>query len=245
MVATGGVDMKSWQADQLRLIDAVTDTHELFDAIHAEVARLGFRYCSFGMKSPVPLVAPRVLWCSNYPVEWQHRYEEQGYVREDPTVAHAIVSDDPIFWSDELFSECPELRAEARSFGLVHGWAQPHRDASGMVSLLTCARTEPPVDDAEFKSKRERVQWLACLCHEGMVHDWASPLRGNLSASLTGRELDVLRWSCDGKSSADIALIMSLSTATVNFHIRNACAKLNASNRTAAAVRAALLGLLW
>lgn len=237
--------MKPWQADQLRLISAATDTHQIFDAIQAEVARLGFRYCSFGMKSPVPLAAPRVLWCSNYPVEWQHRYEEREYLRRDPTAAHAIVSDDPLLWSDELFAGCPELRAEARSFGLVHGWAQPHRDASGMVSLLTCARTEPAIEDAEFTAKRERVQWLACLCHDGMVHYWGPPLRGDVATALSSRELEVLRWSCDGKSSADIAQITNLSEATVNFHIRNACTKLNASNRTAAAVRAALLGLLW
>jgi LuxR family transcriptional regulator, quorum-sensing system regulator SolR len=237
--------MKSWQADQLRLVATSVDTDSTFDAVHAEVSRLGFRYCSFGMKAPVPLVAPRVLWCSNYPMEWQKRYETQGYLRCDPTVAHAIVSDDAVLWSEALFASCPELRRDARSFGLVFGWAQPRRDACGMVSLLTCARTEPEIGLEEFKAKQERVQWLSYLCHEGMGKHWAASLRGEPESSLSDRELEVLRWSCDGKTSTDIAQIISLSEATVNFHIRNACTKLGTSNRTAAAVRAALLGLLW
>lgn len=237
--------MKSWQADQLQLVVSATNTDETFDTVVAEVSRLGFPYCSFGMKAPVPLVAPRVLWCSNYPLEWQRRYEAQGYLRCDPTVAHAITSDEPVLWSDELFAACPELRVEAKSFGLVHGWAQPRRDAAGMVSLLTCARTEPEVSPQEFKAKQERVQWLSYLCHEGMSRHWGASLRGDPELLLSERELEVLRWSCDGKTSADIAQIINLSEATVNFHVRNACNKLGTSNRTAAAVRAALLGLLW
>jgi LuxR family transcriptional regulator len=237
--------MKCWQADQLRLVGTATDTEETFEAVVAEVTRLGFRYCSFGMKAPVPLVAPRVLWCSNYPIEWQKRYEERGYLRCDPTVAHAIVSDKPVLWSDELFAPCPEMRAEAVSFGLVHGWAQPRRDASGNVSLLTCARPEPAIGADEFAAKSERVQWLSYLCHEGMMKHWGPSLRDEPESSLSDRELEVLRWSCDGKTSADIAQIINLSEATVNFHMRNACTKLGTTNRTAAAVRAALLGLLW
>ncbi len=237
--------MKSWQADQLQLIVSATNTDETFDTVVAEVSRLGFNHCSFGMKAPVPLVSPRVLWCSNYPQEWQRRYEAQGYLRCDPTVAHAIISDEPVLWSDELFASCPELRVEAQSFGLVYGWAQPRRDAAGMVSLLTCARAEPEISPQEFKAKQERVQWLSHLCHGGMSRHWGASLRGDPELLLSERELEVLRWSCDGKTSADIAQIINLSEATVNFHVRNACNKLGTSNRTAAAVRAALLGLLW
>jgi LuxR family transcriptional regulator len=190
-------------------------------------------------------VAPRVLWCSNYPAAWQKRYKEQGYLRRDPTVAHAITSDEPILWSDELFADCPDMRAEARSFGLVHGWAQPRRDALGMVSLLSCVRSEPAITDDELNAKIQRLQWLSYLCHVGMLKHWGPALRGNPETALSDRELEVLRWSCDGKTSADMAQIIGVSEATVNFHMRNACLKLGSGNKTAAAVRAALMGLLW
>ncbi len=237
--------MKCWQMDQLRLVSHAASGESTFLNVLAEVNRLGFIYCSFGMKAPVPLVAPRVLWCSNYPAGWQERYEEERYIRCDPSVAHAIVSDAPIVWSDEFFAACPQMRAEARGFGLVHAIAQPRRDARGLVSLLSCVREDPPVSDEELRVKIQRVQWLSYLCHEGMARHWKPDLLSEPESGLSERELEVLRWSSNGNTSAEMAQILTVSEATVNFHMRNACTKLGTRNKTAAAVRAALMGLLW
>ena len=48
---------------------------------------------------------------------------------------------------------------------------------------------------------------------------------------LTNRELAVLRWTGDGKTSSEISEIMGISDSTVNFHIRNAVAKLGTANK--------------
>ena len=236
--------MKSWQVEQVRLVSSATSSEGAFSSVVAEVQGLGFEYASFGMKAPVPLVGPRVVWCSNYPSEWQRIYEERNYIRMDPSVAHAIVSDEPIIWDDALFANCPEMRAESLRHGLVHGVAQPRRDAQGMVSLLTFARREPEVTTQELRSKQERMQWLSYLCHEGTVRHWMPSLYSDLGGALSERELEVLRWSSDGHTSSEMAEIMGVTEATVNFHIRNACQKLGTRNKTAAAVRAALMGLL-
>lgn len=240
-----GLPMKCWQGEQLRVISSASTAQEAFDSVLAEANRIGFSYCSFGMKGPVPLAAPRVVWCSNYPVEWQRRYEEQGYMRVDPTVQGAIVSDEIMVWSEELYASAPELLADAAAHGLRYGVAVPRRDARGMVSLLSFVRSESPVTAEELLAKRERMHWLSVLCHDGMLKVWGDLLRDDSAVDLSQRECDVLRWACEGKTSTDIAQIMQISEATVNFHTRNSCAKLGTSNRTAAAVRAALLGLLW
>jgi DNA-binding NarL/FixJ family response regulator len=57
--------------------------------------------------------------------------------------------------------------------------------------------------------------------------------------ALNDRELECLTWSARGKTSPEIATILSLSKRTVNFHIENACRKLNVSTRTEAVARAA------
>jgi DNA-binding NarL/FixJ family response regulator len=57
--------------------------------------------------------------------------------------------------------------------------------------------------------------------------------------ALSERELECLTWSARGKTSPEIAAILSLSKRTVNFHIENACRKLNVSTRTEAVVKAA------
>jgi DNA-binding NarL/FixJ family response regulator len=56
--------------------------------------------------------------------------------------------------------------------------------------------------------------------------------------ALNERELVCLTWSGRGKTSAEIADILGLSKRTVNFHIENACRKLNVSTRTEAVAKA-------
>jgi len=56
--------------------------------------------------------------------------------------------------------------------------------------------------------------------------------------ALNGRELECLTWSARGKTSPEIATLLGLSKRTVNFHVENACRKLNVSTRTEAVVKA-------
>jgi len=61
---------------------------------------------------------------------------------------------------------------------------------------------------------------------------------------LTKREVEILRWTAQGKSSEEIANLLHLSVNTINYHLKKSIAKLDAPNNTAAAVKAAVLGLL-
>jgi DNA-binding response OmpR family regulator len=59
------------------------------------------------------------------------------------------------------------------------------------------------------------------------------------TVQLTEREAETLTWAARGKTSSEIAQILSLTKRTVDFHIDNARVKLNASSRMHAAVKAA------
>jgi DNA-binding response OmpR family regulator len=56
---------------------------------------------------------------------------------------------------------------------------------------------------------------------------------------LNEREVETLTWAARGKTSGEIAQILSLSKRTVDFHIDNARAKLGAATRVEAAIKAA------
>jgi DNA-binding NarL/FixJ family response regulator len=58
------------------------------------------------------------------------------------------------------------------------------------------------------------------------------------SVALNDREVQSLTWSARGKTSTEIAVILGLSKRTVDFHIENACRKLNVATRIEAAVKA-------
>ena len=65
-----------------------------------------------------------------------------------------------------------------------------------------------------------------------------------VDARLTEREIEVLRWTADGKTSAETSEILKISERTVNFHVANAMVKFNFASKTAAVVRAVALGFL-
>jgi LuxR family transcriptional regulator len=63
------------------------------------------------------------------------------------------------------------------------------------------------------------------------------------SKHLTPREIEILKWTAEGKTAADIAIILSMKERTVHFHVANAVQKMGVSNKTSAVVQAALSGM--
>ncbi|MFC5759732.1 response regulator transcription factor [Rhizobium sp. GCM10022189] len=56
-------------------------------------------------------------------------------------------------------------------------------------------------------------------------------LTQEMSGRLTQRETEIVKWTSEGKTSAEIAIILGLSEHTVNSHITAAVRKLDAVNR--------------
>ena len=84
------------------------------------------------------------------------------------------------------------------------------------------------------------AQLLHRLAHEGRPERAV----GGSVEPLTGRELEVLRLLAQGLTNPEIGGRLGVSRGTVKVHVERIIAKLGASDRTQAAVRAAELGLL-
>ena len=67
---------------------------------------------------------------------------------------------------------------------------------------------------------------------------------GRLLETLTARELDVLRLMAQGASNADIATGLTVSLGTAKWHVGHVLAKLGATSRTQALLRAQQVGLV-
>lgn len=64
------------------------------------------------------------------------------------------------------------------------------------------------------------------------------------AVALTDRETQVLRGLCNGKPNREIAVELGLREATVKLHVKTLCQKLDAKNRTQAAMIAKESGLV-
>lgn len=67
---------------------------------------------------------------------------------------------------------------------------------------------------------------------------------GEAQTELTKRELEILRLIAEGRSNRQIAQDLGISLSTVKTHVEELLAKLSASDRTQAAIRALRQGLL-
>lgn len=87
------------------------------------------------------------------------------------------------------------------------------------------------------------LQLLAPLLHNALTS--AKYLcHKSAKKALTRREQEVLKWVCSGKTNAEIASILGISSWTVKIHVANVLAKLNASTRGHAATKAVSFGLI-
>jgi LuxR family transcriptional regulator, quorum-sensing system regulator SolR len=241
---TPGATVKPWQDDQLQALLKEDNEHRIFDKLADIARRIGFDYCAYGVRPVLPLTRQRIVMFNNYPTEWQGQYVKENYLAVDPTVLHALRSPLPVIWTDEFFSGARPFWEEARTHGLRYGWAQPVRDASGTLGMFTVARSHEELSDPEMQEKNFRLSWLTQIAHISMTRVLVKKMVPEASVRLSVRETSVIRWTAEGKTTSEISEIMGLSVRTVTFHIGNVVKKLNASNKTAAAVRAALLGLL-
>lgn len=110
--------------------------------------------------------------------------------------------------------------------------------------MLTLSRSQDALSAVELANQEIKMRWLVNIAHLTLSRIFTSTLVKQTQQALTPREIEVLKWTADGKTSGEVSGILAVSENTVNFHVKNAVAKLQAANKTAAVVRAAMLGLL-
>jgi len=199
--------------------------------------RLGLTFYLTGRR---PTVLQRrlseIALATNWPEDHISRYESVDLIAESEVLKRLKSTGLPII-ADELL----HIKYGER------GSDQNHTSLDGFAKSIAL-----PVFDAEQRP-------YFCL-FSGNMHHFEDRLISELllqsmrllNASLPPpqkdllslRETDCLGWVAAGKSSGEIATILSLSAHTVNEYLQSATKKLNAINRTQAAVTATMMGLL-
>jgi LuxR family quorum-sensing system transcriptional regulator CciR len=130
---------------------------------------------------------------------------------------------------------------EAAETGLKNGVSVPLHGPWGRVAVVSFAS---PFNDMHPKAQLDRLGALASQFHVAFTSLGGGVRRDLRTVDLSPREKDCLRWTAQGKSSWDIGMILTISENTVNFHVKNAIRKLDATNRIVAVVKAIRLGLI-
>lgn len=186
---------------------------------------------------------------TNYVPEWIERYERKLYKYYDPVALVASGSRLPFFWDSKNFlrsfrKDQRRVFHEGRTFNIACGYSIPIFGPAGDVGVFSLvASRESHLTDA-VRGAGSEVYLTALQTHDRIVRLGAEHRETDEDVTLSAREIECLKWTSDGLTTDAIAETISISPATVNYHINKSIRKLDATNRHHAAIKAIRAGLI-
>lgn len=186
---------------------------------------------------------------SNLNTAWLEHYIKENFAVIDPVIIDSIKARSPVVWTedyrfDTLTPDEAQMMAEAHDFGVARGLSIPIHGPSGELGIL-CLYAD--MGDREFKSHvdatRHETHLVAHYAHSA-AQAKLRPAQSPKPVPLTDREVEILKWTAEGKTAWEIGSILTISERTVNFHLQNAMVKFGVHNKTHAAAKAMSYGLL-
>lgn len=183
------------------------------------VKSLGYEYAVYMRRRPVPLAEPRYETIHNLPASLAELCDQL-----------AADCDCGI-----KFRDFQQTQTHERYWGWSVKIGNGSRWDASLAGITHRALVVDSTSRALIVCAAHLAHWLLSRGLERAAHT---------SNKLSQREVQVLQWTGDGKTSADIASLLSVSENTINFHQKNIKEKLSCSTKTSSAVYAAMLGLL-
>lgn len=233
-----------WYEEKLNAMSACKDMDDVFHLLQKEASNLGMKHFSWGIRMPFPLPDGRFVAISDYPQEWWTTYSERGYFAIDPTLLKGMTYGLPMWWDDPSLQTSTEFWEEARGHGLREGVAQSVWGANSCGSMLSFSRDADHVTPAERAEIVSKIIFQAQLTHARMTEIILPTALPETTVVLSRREDEVLKLAASGMTSQKIADRLRLSKVTADFHLVSVINKLGVANRTEAAVKAVVLGLV-
>lgn len=237
--------MDKWKDLQLKKLSCEKDLQTAYRLALKFFNNQGFEYCSFATYLGSPEKHTSKVNLNNYPYGWDRFYEQNGYASNDPLIAHCNQSTLPILWNESVFAHAPKLWRELNRQGLRYGWTQAvHDDQGTHCSLFSLARTHSPIDIEEHYGNLGYAIFASHKLHALATRKLSDAFAVSQNSHLSPREIEVLRWSAEGKTASEVGRILCLSERTVNFHVCSCMRKLNVSNKISAVAKAAQIHVI-
>ncbi|MBC7905156.1 MAG: LuxR family transcriptional regulator [Rhodospirillaceae bacterium] len=230
----------------LTTVTTVDSARELFTkTLHCldvgHYAYLGLRFRNAGPRG-------KPFFITTYPQPWVEHYDNNNYLQIDPVMQDAPSRSTPMHWGTrehrkQMSPRQKRFLNEAAEMGLCQGAAIPIHAAGGEFGLVSVAVDATPRQfDTMMRTHQHQLHLISLYYHAHVAEKFIS--NESPKVSVTTRERECLLWSALGKSSWEISEILTISEATVNFHMQNAMRKLEVYSRPHAIVKAVMMGII-
>lgn len=228
-----------------RILNDVLLSLSVQKALEAIGRHYGIDYVTFHMVSNVKEKLDNPFVRTTYPTEWVSHYLLNNFVVIDPILKNAILSEEAFCWSTlELTSSNLRMLEEAGKFGLgKNGYSVPYTDSQGRRSILSI---NSHLDDKKWpkflEKYSEEIINLTSDVHVKAISE-AFADSGNIP-HLSPREIECLRWTSEGKTHTEIAIILALSDHTIRSYLKIARIKLDSVSLAQAVAKASKYGFM-
>jgi DNA-binding CsgD family transcriptional regulator len=198
-----------------------------------------------------PGLDPSITTLGNTPMGFLAAQSDVQDAKRDPVIRRMKRLSIPFAYDQSLYvaENAGDLWEHQAQFGYRTGISVALHLPGGKHFLLGFDREETlPDDEPRLTRLFADLQLLAVHAQDAalrlMTKDPALADLYTEPPALTPRELEVLKWAMAGKTSAEMGQVMRISRDTVNFHLKNAMAKLRCNSRSQAVLKAMQLRLI-
>lgn len=187
-----------------------------------------------------------MLILSNHHPDYVKKFIDDQLYFHAPMVRWAAENVGACSWSwmrdnmDALSSSERKVLEFNKMMGVVAGYSISFRDTSprakGAIALTAPEDTSQSEVDAYWETHGDEITVLNKVAHLKIT----TLPRATHSRSLTKRQREVLEWVGDGKTMQDIAILMDLTPATVEKHLRLAREALDVETTAQAVLKASV-----
>ena len=212
--------------------------------IFALVQTISFGH-AHGSKKTAPMQFIRI---ENYPKGWAARFTGDRIYLDDPVFQSALRTSKGFSWEDvwqliERREHYLRIFDEAKRLGLKQGYTTPYNvpfEPPGSCTFATSS--SEPIQ----RWRQVAAQLISGTAIEAArrINGWTARARSEAEPRLSALDRKVLYWIAEGKTNDAIAVILGISRSRVKGHIERTLAKLDACDRTRAAVVASRAGII-
>lgn len=234
-----------------------TETQQVWNLAQGYFASIGFARVNYGFtrfRGSRSIGDPDdALYLTSGSEAYATAYFRNGFYAKTPAYRWAQQNEGACTWAwvREAFlagklspDEAATVQQNA-AMGIVAGisvsFPENSARAKGAMGLIADPGLDPPTVDRIFEARRDEILALCHMMHLRLTHLPFPTAR----RPLTQRQREALEWVADGKTTQDVAMLMEISPAMVEKHLRLTREALSVDTTAQAVAKAALMNLIF
>ncbi|CAG8865979.1 Regulatory protein SdiA [Pseudomonas fluorescens] len=230
-----------WHKACAEAFDSALDARQLSAQLEHAALEYKFERASLLLDFPTPFTRRKCALIRHGAPMWLGPIDHEFIAPLRPAVVESLKRVDIAAWAYDLCPLAFQSSGGPEFEGGIAGVTYTSMASSGVTYSICFVRSSPDVSGQEQLALSMKLR-----CIGDMVKRAGRRIGLDSTAvfELTAREIDILKWTADGKCSHDVALILGISENTVNYHVKRVLGKIGCSSKLQAVAQAASCKLI-